>query len=140
MVPNEANWAAPTGPTRVAGAVALGAKYAKQTQWGRRPGERQVLGRKGVKTIQTCNEHGKNKANRHGSFKLEGSSVKTGKAVVGTCHLLLRTSDSAEGRSYKQSQLEGRPTPWIWNPSACVGRAFATHRRDGILTWRGTDC
>jgi hypothetical protein len=49
----------------------------------------------------------RNKANWGRSFKFEVSSVKTGKAVVGTSHFLLRTSNSAEGRSYKRSQFWG---------------------------------
>lgn len=60
---NEPNSAVPTGPTRVAGAVAIGAKRAKQTQFWPRQGEGQVACGKGVMTNWTCKEHWKNKAN-----------------------------------------------------------------------------
>ena len=51
----------------------------------------------------------KNEANWGRSFKFEVSSVKMGKAVVGTSHFLLRTSNSAEGRSYKRTQFPAVP-------------------------------
>jgi hypothetical protein len=148
------------------------AKDTKQTQLRRRQGEGQVLCGKGIMTNQTGEEHGKNKANWHRSFKFEGCRgrppcLPIRRAATGsrpyTRAKAVRTNEANLGRQAGAMHLEDDGLPYSIEPSsrealgdatqtasflgaqrgnlaARIGRAFATHRRDGSLTWRGTGC
>ena len=112
FVRNEPNLAAPTGPTKLAGAVAIGAKYAKQTQLGRRQGEGQVLCGKGIMTNRTCKEHGKNKANSGRSFQFEGCRgrppcLPIRRAATGGRPYTSHSNSAGGVRTYEHSR--GRP-------------------------------
>jgi hypothetical protein len=130
-VQNEPNWAALAGRAGVAGAVAIGAKRAKQTQFGPHQGEGQVVCGKGVMTQRTCKEHWKNKANsRAGGEGTRAGTVDCAKRTqFGRVSGGTPNPRRAGSQSCKRSQFPAGPEtrgggPDVRNEASCRPHAI----------------